>query len=58
MQMIKFSENMISVLQLAANPHKTFNLSKIDKKKETNKFSVFEPRAKRPEASLHLTFTV
>ena len=30
----KFSENMINVLQLAANAHKTFNLSKIDKKRK------------------------
>ena len=29
-----FTENMINVLNLAANAHKTFNLSKIDKKRK------------------------
>ena len=30
----KFTESMINVLNLAANAHKTFNLSKIDKKRQ------------------------
>ena len=29
-----FTENMINVLQIAANAHKTFNLSKTDKKRK------------------------